>query len=175
MELFYDDGQCAIWCGDIMDAANDPGWLGEYAGRVACTVSSPPYNVRLNYDSDDDGDWLDWADYGQLAHEAAHVVSMVSEFAARCWWNTAVSVPEHYEKDGPKRRVNLPRLWLEAFEGCGFEWVDQVAWTSMRGAGTAWGSFRQPSSPNLRGDYEVIQALCLGRWERVRPAGMGPG
>jgi DNA-binding CsgD family transcriptional regulator len=47
--------------------------------------------------------------------------------------------------------------------------VDQVAWCSPRGAGTAWGSWASPAAPNLRGDWEAITVACRGGWERTPP------
>ena len=46
-----------------------------------------------------------------------------------------------------------------------------MAWASVRGPGTAWGSWQSPSSPNLRGDYEVVTVACKDGWERQAPAG----
>ena len=43
-----------------------------------------------------------------------------------------------------------------ALELAGLDWVDKVAWCSARGAGPAWGSYQQPTAPNLRGDYEAL-------------------
>ncbi len=54
----------------------------------------------------------------------------------------------------------------------GCDLVDQVAWCSPRGAGTAWGSWESPAAPNLRGDWESITVACRGDWERRPPAGV---
>jgi site-specific DNA-methyltransferase (adenine-specific) len=84
--------------------------------------------------------------------------------------NTAVSVPAD---DGPvKRRVLLGHLWATALDTAGLGLVDQVAWVSARGAGTAWGSWQSPAAPNLRGDYEVVTVACRDGWERRPPPDM---
>jgi DNA methylase len=94
----------------------------------------------------------------------------------RAWVNTAVSVPDDQadEHDGgwkAKRRVMLVHRWASILERSGLVLVDQVAWCSARGAGTAWGSWASPAAPNLRGDYEAITVACRDGWERTAPAG----
>src|SRR4029453_16894900 len=63
----------------------------------------------------------------------------------------------------------LAHRWAAALEAAGLGLVDQVAWCSSRGAGTAWGSWQSPSGPNLRGDWESILGACAGGWERGPP------
>ena len=161
MRPYYDDGQVAIYCADVREVA-----LSEVA---ACVVTSPPYNVGLDYDGH--GDWLSWPEYRELAWAACEVMAGALVPTGRAWVNTAVSVPETPAGNAGKRRVLLGRLWADALAGAGLELVDQVAWSSARGAGTAWGSWQSPAAPNLRGDYEVVTVACRGGWERRAPAG----
>ena len=73
----------------------------------------------------------------------------------------------------PAETINAPfRRAFSALAAGGLELVDQIAWTSLRGSGTAWGSWQSPASPNLRGDHEVITVACRDHWERHPPAGM---
>jgi site-specific DNA-methyltransferase (adenine-specific) len=67
--------------------------------------------------------------------------------------------------------VLLGHLWATALAAAGMELVDQVAWSSRRGSGTAWGSWQSPAAPNLRGDYEVLTVACRHDWERHPPPG----
>ena len=57
----------------------------------------------------------------------------------------------------------LAHRWAAALEAAGLALVDQVAWCSARGAGTAWGSWASPAAPNLRGDYEADHRGLPGR------------
>jgi DNA modification methylase len=164
MTPFYDDGQVAILCADVRDL--------DLRDVAAVVVTSPPYNVGLGYVGHDDA--LDWPAYRALAREASTVMARVLAPAGRAWVNTAVSVPQDPTAGGvgeAKRRVLLGHLWASALETAGLELVDQVAWTSQRGAGTAWGSWQSPAAPNLRGDYEVVTVACRDGWERWPPAG----
>ena len=62
--------------------------------------------------------------------------------------------------------------WARVLEVAGLALVDQVAWCSPRGAGTAWGSWESPAAPNLRGDWESILIASAGGWERTAPDGL---
>ncbi len=162
---YYDDGTVTLYCADVTDAA-------ELASGVAAVVTSPPYNVGLTYDDDPTGDTLAWHDYRHLAVTTADAIAAALIGGGRTWVNTAVSVPEHPRTTtGPKRRVLLGHLWASALEHAGLALVDQVSWQSVRGPGTAWGSWESPTSPNLRGDHELITVACKGSWERRPPAG----
>jgi site-specific DNA-methyltransferase (adenine-specific) len=66
----------------------------------------------------------------------------------------------------------LAHRWASALETAGLNLVDQVAWCSPRGAGTAWGSWESPAAPNLRGDWESVLVATAGGWERRAPVDM---
>jgi site-specific DNA-methyltransferase (adenine-specific) len=171
---FYDDGTVTIWCADVRDVPPS-----ELAESAACVVTSPPYNVGVAYDGDDQGDALAWDAYWRLADAVSMVVARALVPAGRVWVNTAVSVPETPMPGGPhsgraaKRRVLLARGWADALElGGGLVLVDQVSWQSIRAGGCAWGSWQSPAAPNLRGDHELVTVACKGAWERPVPDGM---
>ena len=161
---YYFDGQVTIYCADVRDAE-----LARLAGVADCVVTSPPYNVGLDYDGH--RDWMPWDQYRALADDTARLIAWTLRRGCRAWVNTAVSVPEVPGSTGDKRRVLLGLLWANALAADRLELVDQVAWCSQRGNGTAWGSWQSPASPNLRGDYEVITVACRDGWERRAPEG----
>jgi DNA modification methylase len=156
---YYDDGQVILYCTDFR-AVEVP------AGSVAAVVTSPPYNVGLDYHDGDDA--LDWPTYWARAAHAAETIAGSVVDGGRVWVNTAVSVPTGTETRA-KTRVMLAFRWAQALENAGLSLVDQVAWCSARGAGTAWGSWASPAAPNLRGDWESLLVACAGRWERTAP------
>ena len=172
MTVVYDDGQVRLLHGDVRH-------LDLPADSAAAVVTSPPYNVGLAYDGVTDA--LAWPDYWSLAYRACEVIAGVLVAGGRAWVNTAVSVPEDQAQGGPhsertaKRRVMLAYRWASILERSGLSLVDQVAWCSPRGAGTAWGSWASPAAPNLRGDYEAVTVACRGGWERTPPAGYSRG
>jgi site-specific DNA-methyltransferase (adenine-specific) len=165
-EVVYDDGQVTLICGDVRQA--------ELPGdTAAAVVTSPPYNVGVAYDGATDV--RAWSDYWHLAAQAAWVMYRTLMPGGRAWVNTAVSVPwtvAQGEVEGlGKSRVMLAHGWHRELSDAGLSVVDQVAWCSPRGAGTAWGSWASPAAPNLRGDYEAVTVACKGAWERSAPEG----
>ena len=163
-ELVYDDGQVTVWYGDVRQV--------DLPGDAAAVVTSPPYNVGVGYEGV--SDVLAWPEYWQLAYRTAEVMAGVLVPGGRAWVNTAVSVPENPNDDldrPAKRRVMLAHRWASILERAGLALVDQVAWCSPRGAGTAWGSWASPAAPNLRGDWEAVTVACRGGWERRPPVG----
>jgi hypothetical protein len=166
---FYDDGQVTIYCADLR-AVDVP------AGSVAAVVTSPPYNVGVDYDTT--CDTLGWPEYWALAADTATLMAGALVRGGRVWVNTAVSVPESARVRGrrsggsTKARVMLAHRWASALEAAGLALVDQVAWCSSRGAGTAWGSWESPAAPNLRGDWESVLVAASGGWERGAPVDM---
>jgi site-specific DNA-methyltransferase (adenine-specific) len=166
---YYAEDGITLFCADVRDVD-----LCEIAAAV---VTSPPYNVGIGYGGDDEADALAWPDYRALAGDVAGLMARALVPGGRAWVNTAVSVPEvpgpggHHSGRTTKRRVLLAHLWATALGAAGMELVDQVAWSSLRGSGTAWGSWQSPAAPNLRGDYEVLTIACRHGWERRPPSG----
>lgn len=166
---YYDDGTVTLYCTDAADLAS----LVE-PESVAAVVTSPPYNVALGYDADPTGDALDWPAYRHLAAAVSAAIAGVLVPGGRAWVNTAVAVPAcpGAPAGEGKRRVLLGHLWAGVLDTAGLSLVDQVSWQSVRGPGTAWGSWQSPASPNLRGDHELVTMACKGGWERRPPAGL---
>ncbi|MGH3476666.1 MAG: DNA-methyltransferase [Acidimicrobiales bacterium] len=165
MTPFYVDDTTTLYCADV----RDPTLTDALDATAAAVVTSPPYNVGLDYDGDSGGDSLPWPEYWQLAAAASDLMASALVPGGRAWVNTAVSVP--HDQAAGKCRVLLAHRWATALEAAGLGLVDQVAWCSPRGAGTAWGSWESPAGPNLRGDYEAVTVACRDGWERTAPAG----
>jgi len=112
---YYDDGQVTLYCADFRAVP-----ASELVECAACVVTSPPYNVGLGYDGDDQADTLPWDEYWRLADAAAVVMARALVPGGRVWANTAVSVPATPEGSrsgrAGKRRVLLARGWADALE-----------------------------------------------------------
>jgi site-specific DNA-methyltransferase (adenine-specific) len=147
---------------------------------VDCIIASPPYNAGIDYG--EVSDILPWDEYRDLAARAALETYRTLRENRRCWVNIVPSVPT--VPRGPKGpadagwhsgrtrapRVNLLSLWSNALEQAGFEYQDTVSWPSPgRGGQTAWGSWKTPSAPNLRGEWEAVLIFSKGSWARETP------
>ena len=84
MTPFYEDDHTTLYCADVRDGL-------DLDGLAAAVVTSPPYNVGLDYQAADDT--LLWPDYWNLTASAAELIHRALVPGGRAWVNTAVSVP----------------------------------------------------------------------------------
>lgn len=145
------------------------------AETVDCIVTSPPYNVGIDYHGADDTRGPE--EYLELAQDSATEMYRVLRDNRRIWVNVVPSATQddHQRSAGwHSGRTKAPRLpllqvWANCLTGAGFNVVDFIAWTRIGNNSTAWGSFQSPASPNLRGDWEVIILACKGEYARATP------
>ena len=131
---------------------------------VSCIVTSPPYNVGIEYGEHYD-DTQDWIEYSHMVLHSAREMHRVLVSGGRAWVNVMPSVPV-----GLDSRINLSGIWLDAFWKAGFGYRDTVIWIQdSHDGGCAWGSWRLPSAPNLRGGYEVILCVFKDHWKCKLP------
>ncbi len=138
------------------------------SSTIDCIVTSPPYNCAIDYPTGHD-DTMDWTDYIGLVHRSCAEMYRVARVGSRAWVNVAPTVP--MEVGNPRAgRCPLLKLGANALASMGWQYRDTVVWIqdSFDG-GTAWGSWRSPSSPNLRGSWEAILVVFKDNWERVVP------
>jgi site-specific DNA-methyltransferase (adenine-specific) len=154
---YYEDDSCTIYHCDIRECPE--------VTDIACLVTSPPYNVGIDYGPDVD-DVLPWDLYRELADATCRVGAKALVSGGRAWINVVPAVPTR-EGTG---RISLLRLWEDALFAAGLDLWDYVSWpTQGRGPSTAWGSWQSPSYPNLRGEWEVIIAAYKDTWGRETP------
>ena len=142
---------------------------------VDCIVTSPPYNVGMDYEGVSDS--LEAWDYGMRAQKWALEMFRVLKDNRRLWLNVvpSVTIDDNERPAGwHSGRTKAPRLpllyeWLDSLDHAGFTLIDVVAWTRVGNNSTAWGSFQSPASPNLRGDWESIIVASKGEWARETP------
>lgn len=160
---YYADDFVTIYHGSATDA-------DMLAPGVQAVVTSPPYNVGIEYDVHDDT--MPWDAYRVLAGSTARALRAALVDGGRVWVNVAPVVQASPgEGRAAKDRVSLIALWAGELEHVGLSPADAIAWCSVRGSGTAWGSFESPSAPNVRGDWEMVLWYFKGRYHRTPPEG----
>lgn len=168
MKPYYSDDAVTIYHGDCREV-----WpVADQS--VACIITSPPYNVGLDYETHDDV--MPWVHYERLARSVCHEAHRSLIDGGRMWVNVTPVVPvapieagDHSGR-GVNPRVSLIGLWTTAIEAKGLGIWDYIAWASPRGPSCAWGSWESPSGPNMRGEWETIIAAHRGPWARPHPA-----
>ncbi len=129
---------------------------------IECVVTSPPYNVGTDYTVHDDN--MPWEDYIWLVEQACYDIARVLVPGGRAWINIAAQT-----MDGSHRR-DLTGAWSWGLNEAGLKFRDTIVWLQDAwDGGSAWGSWRSPSAPNLRGMYENILCFYKGMWKRPQP------
>lgn len=123
---------------------------------VALMVTSPPYHVGKDYDSD--ADFQSYLDMLQTVFEETY---RVLQPGGRAVVNVA--------NLGRRPYIPLSHLVTERMLGVGFYMRAEVIWQKAQGAtgNTAWGSWRSPANPVIRDIHEYCLCFSKGRYDRV--------
>lgn len=134
---------------------------------VHCVVTSPPYNVGVEYVGHDDN--MPWEAYHEMTLRSALEMRRVLVPGGRAWVNVMPSIPVKDAKGKPTgSRINLGRMWQESLHRAGLQYRDTIVWEQDNfDGGTAWGSWLRPSAPNIRGAYELV--ICTFKPPYARP------
>lgn len=134
---------------------------------VACVVTSPPYNVGIDYA--DGSDALTPDQYRELCRASAEEMYRVTMKGGRLWVNVTHAISRI--GDGPvlEERWNPAGAWMEALLAAGLRYRDTVVWVQTgKDQPTAWGSVDSPNAPNLKGRWEPILLFFKDDWKRGR-------
>ena len=124
---------------------------------VALMVTSPPYHVGKDYDSDASFD-----EYLALLRKVFAEVHRVLEPGGRAAVNVA--------NLGRRPYLPLSHRVAAILEDLGFHMRGEVIWRKAKGAGNscAFGTFASARNPVLRDVHEYILVFSKGRMDRVR-------
>lgn len=130
-------------------------------------ITSPPYNVGIEYDGHDDGmDWDDWValvrevlflSWAKLIPGGRMAVNVVAG-AGRSPLLPVGHTVEGIMLDLPRAHYRGPIVWYKR---------------GTQGNSAAWGSFDSPSNPVLRGVFEMVYVMSKGSPERRDRSGRG--
>lgn len=124
---------------------------------VALMVTSPPYHVGKDYDSD-----ATFEEYLALLRAVFEETYRVLEPGGRAVVNVA--------NLGRRPYVSLAQQVGSIMESIGYLPRGEVIWMKGRGASgsCAWGSWRSASNPTLRDLHEYCLCFSKERWDRAR-------
>ena len=124
---------------------------------VALMVTSPPYHVGKEYDSD-----APFEDYLDTLQAVFRETYRVLEPGGRAVVNVA--------NLGRRPYIPLSHLVTERMLGVGFLMRGEIIWRKGKGANgsSAWGSWRSPANPVIRDIHEYCLCFSKGRFSRVR-------
>ena len=124
---------------------------------VALMVTSPPYHVGKEYDSD-----ASFGEYLGLLRRVLAETHRVLEPGGRAVVNVA--------NLGRRPYISLSSHIVRLMDDVGFLMRAEVIWRKQRGSNgsTAWGSWMSASNPTMRDVHEYCLCWSKGRWDRAR-------
>jgi site-specific DNA-methyltransferase (adenine-specific) len=130
------------------------------SNSVALMVTSPPYHVGKEYDSD-----LSYEEFLDMLKQVFTETYRVLEPGGRAVINVANLGRRPYTP----LSHHVTQLMIEI----GFLMRGEIIWQKAKGAGgnCAWGSWRSPSNPTFRDLHEYLLCFSKGRFERVNRPG----
>jgi len=126
------------------------------AESVHLAITSPPYNVGLEYDGHDDSmpyeKYLEWL--MPVWRQVLRVLVPGGRFALNiCPTSIKDFKPVHYDMAGQLREL-------------GFIMRTEIIWYKQTiRRRTAWGSFRSPSNPHIMPSWEYVLVFSKGSWK----------
>jgi modification methylase len=124
---------------------------------VALMVTSPPYHVGKDYDSDSS-----FIDYLSMLEGVFKETYRVLEPGGRAVVNVA--------NLGRRPYLNLAGEVSRLMEGIGYLPRGEIIWVKAKGASgsCAWGSWRSATNPTFRDVHEYCLCFSKERWDRAR-------
>ena len=130
-------------------------------GLVDAIVTSPPYNLGIEYAGVNDS--LSQAKYWALAKSATEEMYRVLGDGGRAF----INVP--FVMNLGDTSVNVAQTWISALPRAGLHLKEILIWDQGGGdGGCSWGSWLSPNKPRWRGQYESILVAYKGKWDRGR-------
>lgn len=148
-----------IICADVLDGLkkidND---------SVHLTFTSPPYNVKLDYDNSSDD--LAYAEYIQWLKKIFKQIYKKTVSGGRIAINIDAITNREDDKDQEYVRAIYPHLY-NIMHDIGWKFRTEICWSKQNAVGraTAWGSYQSSSNPCLRRNHEYILVWSKDNWK----------
>ena len=153
---FYQDEFGKIYCEDCL---SKEGLLSIQDNSIDLIVTSPPYNIGIDYDSYFDD--LLWKDYFEWCSKWLKECYRVLKPDGRMALNHYLSFGNAKKRLSPISELNL------ISEKIGFKHHSIAVWTDRTLANkTAWGSFQSASAPYINCPFEGILIMFKERWKK---------
>ncbi len=157
-EFFFDNGQTAIINGDVFTTRKIP------AGSIDLVVTSPPYNVDIQYHSHND----------QLTYD--QYLDFSKRWMKRCFtWikddgRFCLNIPLDKNKGG-QQSVGADLTTIA--KKTGFSYHSTIVWNEGNiSRRTAWGSWASASAPYVIAPVELIVVLYKRSWKKTSGSGV---
>lgn len=133
--------------------------LSEYASKVNLLITSPPYNLSIEYGKHDDT--LDYEDYLDFTEKwLRKSYELMADDGRIC-----VNIPLDKNKNGLKP---IYADFVEVAKKIGFKYQSTIVWNEQNiSRRTAWGSWLSASAPYVIAPVEMIVVMYKKQWKRL--------
>jgi site-specific DNA-methyltransferase (adenine-specific) len=152
--IILDEDLTKIYNMDIVDYWRN----SNNQGTIDLVVTSPPYNLDMNYQ--DYEDWVPFHNYEkQVENWAICLYGLLKPNGRVC-----INVPLDTNKGG---KHAIYAMFVDKFTNFGFKYQCTIVWNEQNiSRRTAWGSFMSPSAPFVTAPVEMIIVFYKGEWRR---------
>jgi len=151
--VFYDDGKIRLLHNDFLKVD-----LEDVKGKVNLIVTSPPYNVGIEYGNIDDG-----LEYEEYLHFTEMYLRRFYEVLADDG-RVCLNIPLDKNKGGLQSvYADVVRIAKDV----GLKYQSTIVWNEQNiSRRTAWGSWLSASAPYVIAPVEMIVLLYKKQWKR---------
>jgi site-specific DNA-methyltransferase (adenine-specific) len=132
--------------------------LSDWIGKVNLVVTSPPYNVGIDYDIHHDT--IDYSEYLHFTKQwLTKVYKLLQDDGRIC-----INIPFNHNKNG-----NVPLLvdFVNITRDVGFQYKSTIIWSKNNiSKRSTWGSWLSASAPMVIAHVEVILVMYKHQWKR---------
>ncbi|WP_456465924.1 DNA-methyltransferase [Persephonella sp.] len=133
--------------------------FSEYVGRVNLLITSPPYNLSIEYGKHNDS--LDYEVYLEFTKQwLTKAYELLADDGRIC-----VNIPLDKNKNGLKPVYSD---FVEIAKRVGFKYQSTIVWNEQNiSRRTAWGSWLSASAPYVIAPVEMIVVMYKKQWKRL--------
>ncbi len=134
--------------------------LSNYKGRVNLIITSPPYNVSIEYGKHNDS--LEYNDYLSFTEKwLTKSYDLLSDDGRAC-----INIPLDKNKNGLKP---VYADFVSIAKKVGFKYQSTIVWNEQNvSKRTAWGSWLSASAPYVIAPVEMIVILYKKHWKKIK-------
>ncbi|WP_297493086.1 site-specific DNA-methyltransferase, partial [Persephonella sp.] len=132
--------------------------FSEYVGKVNLLITSPPYNLSIEYGKHNDS--LDYEVYLEFTRQwLTKAYELLADDGRIC-----VNIPLDKNKNGLKP---VYADFVEIAKEVGFKYQSTIVWNEQNiSRRTAWGSWLSASAPYVIAPVEMIVVMYKKQWKR---------
>jgi site-specific DNA-methyltransferase (adenine-specific) len=151
--LVFDERDIKLFNNDFLKVD-----LSDYEGKVDLLITSPPYNLSIEYGKHNDS--LDYEDYLSFTESwLKKAYKLMADDGRIC-----INIPLDKNKNGLKP---VYADFVEIAKGVGFKYQSTIVWNEQNiSRRTAWGSWLSASAPYVIAPVEMIVLLYKKQWKK---------